>query len=427
MSGPADGRSGIVFRQQAVRRLLVVLLLAMPLAAACDRIRPDHRVRSDDELALLVDSMLPSLGRLASLEPREPVRMERRDRDGVRAYVEARLDQELPAAELAGLHATYAQLGLIPDTLDLRALLLELYTEQIVGYYDPEEATLYVVEGASPEALQPVLAHELVHALQDQYAPLDSLIAPERGGDRQAAAHAALEGHATLVMYAYQAEILQGARLDPTRLPNPADQIAAGYAQQSAQFPVLERAPLIVRETMLFPYIGGAGFVYRLWQAEALDRPAPLGRWLPQSTEQVLHPQDRFINTRDEPTELRFDSVPEGWTVIRENTLGELEVGLFLEEHLGAGGREHARGWDGDRYRLLEDPEGARVLVWFSIWDDGAAAEGAAAALAGIDLPGRTVSVEPVAFGDRPGLRLVVAAEASTVPETLLAPPRISP
>lgn len=397
------------------------------LVAGCERGGQRRFVEGDDELAVLVDSMLPSLGRLASLEPREPVRMERRDREGVREYVAARLEQELPAAELAGLHATYAQLGLIPDTLDLHALLLELYTEQIVGYYDPVERALYVVEGAAAELLQPVLAHELVHALQDQYASLDSLIASERGGDRQAAAHAALEGHATLVMYAYQAEQLQGQRIDPTSLPNPADQIEAGYAQQSAQFPVLARAPLIVRETMLFPYIGGSGFVYRLWQAEALDRPAPLGRWLPQSTEQVLHPADRFIRTRDEPTELRFDSLPAGWRVLRENTLGELETGLLLEHHLGEAARAQATGWDGDRYRLLADSADARALIWFSVWDDAAAADAFRAAMGTVTLPGRTLDAARLDVDGRPLVRVLIAPAAPAPEDPLLRPPRLQP
>ena len=413
--------------EQRPDAVCALLLLGVLLTGACDRIGPSGRVAADDELALLVDSMLPSLGRLASLEPREPVRMERRDREGVRRYVEDRLEQELPEAELTGLHATYAQLGLIADTLDLRALLLELYTEQIVGYYDPEDGTLYVVEGASPELLQPVLAHELVHALQDQYAPLDSLIARERGGDRQAAAHAALEGHATLVMYAYQAEQLRGERVDPATLPNPADQIAVGYAQQSAQFPVLARAPLIVRETMLFPYIGGSGFVYRLWQAEPLDRPAPLGRWLPQSTEQVLHPEDRFLRTRDEPTELRFDSVPSGWTVLRENTLGQLETGLLLEQHLGGQARAGARGWDGDRYRMLEGEAGERALIWFSVWDDSTSAGGFRDALTSLTLPGRTLTTEALQLDGRPMVRAIIAPAEVTLPDSLLTPPRLLP
>ena len=108
------------------------------------------------------------------------------------------------------MHATYAALGLIPDTLDLRALMMEVYKEQIIGYYDPKAEELYVVEGVPRGEVRPVLAHELVHALQDQYADLEALIAPERGNDRQTAAQAALEGHATLVMFALMLEEQQG-------------------------------------------------------------------------------------------------------------------------------------------------------------------------------------------------------------------------
>ena len=44
-----------------------------------------------------------------------------------------------------------------------------------------------------------VLAHELVHALQHQYLPLDSILHDSTDADRQAAAQAVLEGQATLV------------------------------------------------------------------------------------------------------------------------------------------------------------------------------------------------------------------------------------
>jgi len=360
-----------------------------------------------------VDSLLPELGRLASLQPTGPVRIARRTAAQVRQYVAGRLDEELPPAEISQLKDVYALLGLVPDTLDLRGLLLELYSEQIVGYYDPHERTLFVVEGIPRETLAPVLAHELVHAIQDQHANLDSLISRERGNDRQEAAHAAIEGHATVVMFAFLAEQAQGARLDPATLPNPAPQLAAGLSAENEQFPVFRGAPDVIRETMLFPYVGGADFVYRLWHARPRSRPAPLGEWLPQSTEQVLHPVESFLTNRDEPTTLTPPDPPPGWAAVGgPDQLGELETGIFLGHYLGDSARTLARGWDGDAYRLLVDSEGNHALVWSSVWDDASAAASFADALRKVAnaAPGRAYRIRQFQLQGRPAVQVLIAS-----------------
>ena len=85
-----------------------------------------------------------------------------------------------------------------------------------------------------------------------------------------------------------------------------------------------------------------------------------------------MYPHERFMDEPDEPTELRFEKV-DGWTVAYENTLGALETAIFLEEASGPMA-DAARGWDGDRYVLLEAGP-TRILVWASIWDDAVAAD----------------------------------------------------
>ncbi|MBI4545787.1 MAG: hypothetical protein HY703_11370, partial [Gemmatimonadetes bacterium] len=145
------------------RRVALLFLVLCPLGTGACR----GQNREDLELRAAVDSLLPRLESLAGLRARRPVGVARRGRAELRRYVLAQLGKELPPAEAEGIEATYRALGLFPDTLDLRRLLLELYTEQVMGYYDPETDTLYVMEGVPRDVLEPVLAHELVHALQD--------------------------------------------------------------------------------------------------------------------------------------------------------------------------------------------------------------------------------------------------------------------
>jgi hypothetical protein len=373
----------------------------------------------------LADSLLPRLVRLSGLSSTGALRIRSRTPDQVRAYVQSRLTQDMPGDELNAMRDTYALLGLVPDTLDMRALLLELYMEQVVGYYDAATKTMYVLAGADPAALRPVLAHELVHALQDEHVDVDSLIAPGRGNDRQAAAHAALEGHATIVMFALLAEDAEGHALDPVQLPNPSDQLRAGLETQNSQFPVFGRAPAILRETLLFPYIGGADYVHTLWSADSghVHR-APIGDLLPQSTEQILHTKSKFIAQRDTPTDLRFAAFNDAkWRVRREETFGELELAILLDHYLGTAARRSAEGWDGDRYQLLENAQKQRALISYSIWDDAASADRFAAAVKRVAAKrtGRSTTIDRTDIGGRPGVRVMdtptgVAAPAVAVP-----------
>ncbi|HSL69657.1 MAG TPA: hypothetical protein VK864_05415 [Longimicrobiales bacterium] len=400
------------------------LALVLGAALGCgDRRTPAAEPPNLARLEATVDSLMPRLQVLAGLQKRGEIGMQLQNRDSLRRYIETQMAEELPDTELASIQATYEALGLIPANLDLKALLLELYTEQVAGYYDPATKKLYVVTGADPETLRPTLVHELVHALQDQHTNLDSLIARERGNDRQTAAQAAIEGHATMVMFAFLAEQQTKSPVDLRTLPDISAQVRPAMEAQNDQFPVFQRAPRILRETLLFPYVDGAGFVQKLWlrplQTGFGDPyPAPLGERLPGSTEQVMHPE-RFMAERDEPTELQFG--PAASPVVRENTLGEFETSILLVEHLGREAGSLARGWDGDRYRLIETA-GARVLLWYSVWDSDEAADRFADAYRQIaQKRGRSTRVQRITIDDRPGIE-VVDAPAGTDPTRIPLP-----
>jgi hypothetical protein len=389
-----------------MNRIIVAAAAIVLSATSC---KGQQAASSVDDPALLavVDSLMPKLEHLSGLKKLKPITMKHQTREQLRQYVADKLREEMPPEELNGIRAAYAALGLVPDTLNLEKLLLDLYTEQVAGFYDPKTEAFYMIEGTPRDLLRPTLAHELVHALQDQHADLDSLISRSRGNDRQTAAQAAIEGHATLVMFA----LLAGGRgeFDVRSLPNMSDQLGPLMEAQNSQFPVFQRAPRIIRETMLFPYIGGAGFVQALWlaQSSSADKfAAPLGARLPQSTEQVMSPVAKFVDQRDEPTEVRFGQ--NTGKLIYENTLGALELSILLSEHLGT--KTAANGWDGDRYRVIEEG-GKQMLQWMSVWDDAASADRFATAYRAIAAKrtARAVRVDRLQVGGREAVWVVDA------------------
>jgi hypothetical protein len=417
-------------RNARTRAALLGVAAIVVLAASCRRDRPDVEFADADspqELVNAVAGVVARIERISGLERTAVLRMRWQTRDEARGYVEQRLENEMPPARLEAIRRTYVALGLLPDTLDLRALLLDLYTEQVLGYYDPREGTLYVIRGGDLDGLQPVLIHELVHALQDQHADLEALVAEERGNDRQTAAHAALEGHAMVVMFAVLAEQAMRRQVDPAALPNPADELGPALTAQNEQFPVIAQAPRIVRETLLFPYVHGSDFVHRLWRSmQGLERyPAPIDSLLPQSTAQVLRPVERFIEQRLEPVELRFDAAPAGWRALHDDTFGQLETAIFLAEHSGDGLRAAANGWAGDRYVLLElasttgpdggpPPTASDVLQWISVWESEAEADRFAAAVRATAArrPTRGVAVDRIVIDGLPAVMVLDAPQA---------------
>ncbi len=360
---------------------------------------------SDPELRALAEEMLPDLARRSGLELREPVRLERRSRAELERYLLAKLDEELPPEKARRLGLAYQRLGLVPDSLDLRALLLSVYQEQVAGFYDPDSTALFVLDDQGAETLRPLLLHELVHAVQDQWADLDALTSVEVGNDRRMAAQAAIEGHATLVMLEYMTERLRGGEVDLSTIPNMADQLRPALQAMRDQYPALAAAPRVLQEGLLFPYLEGAGFLLRVWQAD--ERVAPFGAHLPESTEQVLHPERYIAEPRDRPTHVRV--TVSGGTAVLDDVLGQAETAILLEEVADTEGAA-AAGWDGDRWVLVEPPgEGDERLVWAAVWDDVASRDRVAAALvAAVDAFGPDATVERVEVAGRPVLVLTV-------------------
>jgi hypothetical protein len=320
--------------------------------------------QSDERLRALTDELVPAVEDEVKLRFRDPPTIAVRSRDAVQAYLEAKLDSELPPEVLEGVEAAYRLFRLMPDTLDLEALLLSLYTEQVVGYFDPDSSTLYVVEGADQAQLRMVLAHELVHALQGQYVSIGDLLDPDAGNDRRSAAQAVLEGQATLVSLKL---MLPGQNLD--EMPELWRNFRPAIKQQYELMPVFSTAPVILQEVLIFPYLAGADFVR--WFDGAFPDTVPFGPRLPRSTEQILHP-DRY-HDGDEPVELAF---AEDAGAFFSDELGEFETRVLLGVLTGSEsmGRAGAMSWGGDQYAVFRGAAGD-ALVWWSVWDTERAAD----------------------------------------------------
>ncbi|MGI8619852.1 MAG: hypothetical protein ACR2L6_12325 [Gemmatimonadaceae bacterium] len=331
-------------------------MLLLALAAVGCRERKEYEGPYGRQVA----EAIPLIEKGTGLEFKRPPKVEARSKAQVREFVLAQITRPLAQREMAGQEAAYKRFGMIPDTLNLREYIVGLLEEQIVGYYDPATDVLYIVEGSPDDIVGLTITHELVHALQDQYADLEAHQNVEGENDRQTAAQAVFEGQA---VYEQIAAMLGGGNV-AVNLPGGWDRVREMIRENQASMPIFAKAPLVVQETLIFPYLSGAEFVRGYKTRNPGGTPFAD---MPVSTEQILHPS-AYFGTRDHPTRVTLGAVRGAKRY--ENTLGEFETRLFLYQHTEDQNDaiRGATGWDGDRYALVDTPAG-EALVWVTVWD----------------------------------------------------------
>ncbi len=366
-----------------------------------------HAVQGTGPYAAEAAKMVPKVERAVGLRFKHPPTIQARSRDEVRTFLERQFGDPRAARDLAGTEIAYKLFDLIPDTLDLRAELERLLTEQIVGFYDPETKVLYVVDSAPEAQVSTVVAHELVHALQDQYINLDSIQKLEGENDRQSAAEAVIEGQAV-----YDQLVVATGNPDFLSLiPGGWDAVREEIRENQASMPAFANAPMVLQESLIFPYLSGAEFMRRFAAQEPGQQ--PYGARMPTLTKQVLHSETAYFEHRDPPLGITLPAPANPAVTVRyANTLGEFETRLFLYQHLGDQNAavRGAAAWEGDRYEVLDVPPRDRALVWVTIWDSAVDAgqfrELALQVAAGLNAahPKRTVSLTPVEIQGRPAI-----------------------
>ena len=285
-------------------------------------------------------------------------------------------------------------LGLVPATMDVKAATHAFLQSQVGGFYDPPTKSFYVMDSFDGELARVIMAHEFVHALDDQLYDLDG-IAERLGQDTDAllAFWSVCEGSGTYTMtqwmFANAASIDREALIEFQKLGSNG----------------MEDLPPMIWKPMLAAYTCGQTFVGKGvpkkkgkkdagegTAAEAAPAPtysAQLARAFrepPRSTEQILHPEKYWSEEqRDEPQRVVFDArtLPAGWMVLGEDTLGEIALALLttpLAERKGIDPdnlfalanltytNKAAKGWDGDRLILLGRGDD-RLLQLVTVWD----------------------------------------------------------
>lgn len=346
------------------------------------------------DVAAIYDAIERQVVEIRGLKPSRPVARQSIDETELRTMMTDAFDRESPPAYVAANERLYKALGLIPADTSLRDLTLDMLSGGIVGFYRDDQGKLYVVSktGLPGVSERITFAHEYDHALQDQNYPV---FRDQEGildqSDRILARQAIYEGDATLLMTLWAA-----AHFSPQEML----EFVALSADPAAQA-VLQRTPAFLRELLFYPYTTGLFYVQAAQLRGGWDGVNDLFRRMPESTEQILHPEKYAAEEAPIQVTLPDDLASQlgsGWSVPLEDTFGELQLGVWLREAgvVPATATAAAAGWGGDRLAVVKGPSGAWGVVIDTTWDTTADAvefaDAASVAVNGLANPARISS-----------------------------------
>lgn len=344
--------------------LLVVLLAGCGSSRLTATTVPSATPSIPAELLVAMDAIGAEVEDLRGLEQSRPMTRTLMTRDELASYLEDEFGQEYPPEEIADDVLVLAAFDFVPRDFDLLQVLLDLYSSEVLGLYDDELDTFYVIASGEFDLQNRLTyAHEFVHGLQDQNLGLDDFVDGDVLNDDELLARLALiEGDATLAMSEYLFAHL------PELSAEELQTLVDGDGQDSEA--AVNTVPPIIRETFSFPYAYGLDFVSLLqekgWQAVDAAYADP-----PQSTEQILHPE-KYLSS-DEPEIIALppltDTLGTGWRLVEAETLGEFQTSLYLAQQVNQETADLAsQGWDGDQYAVYAQDD-AIVLAFATVWD----------------------------------------------------------
>jgi hypothetical protein len=269
----------------------------------------------------------------------------------------------------------------------MEKLLVDLLREEVAGYYDPKTKTVNLLDWVRLEEQEPVLAHELTHALQDQSIGLDKWMkkgekdlgeikkdpTPEdiQNDEIDDAREAVVEGQAQAMMFQYA---LAPAGRSIADSPDLAEGMEVETLTGTPNTKVFNDAPIFMKESLTFPYSYGMEFVVKL-MAEGGKEKAFAGVLAnpPHTTRQIMQPETYLSGEKIEPMRLPdFKHDFKDYLKFDMGAMGEFDVAVLIEQYAG---KELSKrlypAWRGGYYyaaRRKNEVAGPLGLLYVSRW-----------------------------------------------------------
>jgi hypothetical protein len=350
--------------------------------------KPEVKItpREAEQLFHSVDEILAFDSKQTGLPIKKQVKRRLTSRDEVEGYLTKHMKDE-DVKRLQRSELVLKKFGLLPRDFDLEKLLVSLLREQVAGYYDPKTKTVNLLDWVPMEEQEPVMAHELTHALQDQAVGLEKWMkrgekdlgetkkdptpADIENDEMDDTREAVVEGQAETVMLQYELAPVGKTILDS---PDLVDAMESQMANGTDDSKVFKDAPIFLRESLTFPYSYGLKFEVSLLQKGGKE--AAFARVLanpPHTTRQIMQPETYLAGEQIPPmpvVELKRDF--KNYVKFDIGAMGEFDVAVLIEQYAGKRLSERLYPeWRGGYYYAAR-PKGAAAaplgLLYISRW-----------------------------------------------------------
>jgi len=344
--------------------------------------------RQAEELFHSVDEILEFDSKQTGLPIKREIKRKLTSRDEVVSYLTKHLNDE-DTQRLRRSELVLKKFGLLPHDFDLQTFLVKLLREEVAGYYDPKTRTVNLLDWVPIAEQEPVMAHELTHALQDQSFGLQKWM---KKGDKDLgeikkdptpediendeidnAREAVLEGQAQAMMMQYAiAPTGRSITSSPELLALMEQETLTGTPGTS----VFNEAPIFLKESLTFPYSYGMEFVIKVLQKDGKQRAfAGVLQNPPHTTRQIMEPDTYLAGERIEPMHVPdFKHDFKDYQKFDIGAMGEFDVDVLIEQYAG---KEVAKkmypAWRGGYYyaaRPKSDASGPLSLLYVSRWSN---------------------------------------------------------
>ncbi|MBI2708238.1 MAG: hypothetical protein HYX34_00860 [Actinobacteria bacterium] len=239
---------------------------------------------------------------------------------------------------------TLRAIGLLSGKVDLAAATKELADTGTLAFYSTDDKRIRVRGTAMTTSLRVTLAHELTHALQDQYFDLtrfEDLPEPQ-----STTAQAVIEGDASRIEDAYVQRSLSSAERKAYERQSNAE-------SDQASSKLAAKVPDVLQTAFALPYALGPQLVQIVDVNGGKTAVDDLIRRPPRSEEQLLNPFAYLDG--DEPEKVGAVTVPKGAKVFDRTPLGASLLYLLLADRIDPQqALAAADGWGGDASALYD-------------------------------------------------------------------------
>lgn len=345
------------------------LFISLTVAGCCVTAGAGHTRLSKDPAFSQIQTIVKTLSEITGMDEKRPVPYARMSKRQLRQFLAKRIKKTLRPDEIRADETALKMFGLVPPNFDLKKSTIDLLTEQAAAFYDYDDKKLFMLEDSSVEAEVTTLAHELSHALADQYFDLEKFMddAPEND-DEDLARTAVVEGEASWLMIAYNLKIA-GQPIQPSR--EMLKTFVDSSEDSSDDYPILKQSPLYVRESLLFPYSEGTTFFDAVYRQEGKKAFKGVFTDPPTDSAQIMHPERYFAHVKAlNPSLPKLPSLAPA-EEISEGSVGEFDHRVLLQQFVGIKEAQtlspHLRGGD---FKILGTGKSHHpVLLYASEWD----------------------------------------------------------